>query len=110
MDFANSAEVDIAYYVLNKKGEGMFYKDLVMQVIDLKNKPVQSLSTAIAEIYTLINMDSRFHHAGEGIWKLTEWIPQDVKAASQSTSSSTASSKSAQRRMRLLEDIQESAH
>ena len=30
MDFINSSEVDIAYYVLTEKGSTMYYKDLVM--------------------------------------------------------------------------------
>ena len=61
MDFINSSEVDIAYYVLTEKGSTMYYKDLVMEVIEKKHKPVQSLSAAISEVYTLINMDSLFN-------------------------------------------------
>ena len=68
MDFINSSEVDIAYYVLTEKGSTMYYKDLVMEVIEKKHKPVQSLSAAISEVYTLINMDSRFQYEGEGQW------------------------------------------
>lgn len=34
MDFVNSSEVDIAYYVLTEKGETMYYKDLVLEVIE----------------------------------------------------------------------------
>ena len=71
MDFINSSEVDIAYYVLTEKGSTMYYKDLVMEVIEKKHKPVQSLSAAISEVYTLINMDSRFQYEGEGQWGLT---------------------------------------
>ncbi|MBB5335842.1 DNA-directed RNA polymerase subunit delta [Pectinatus brassicae] len=77
MDFTNKPEVDVAYYILSELGDTMFYKDLIMQVIEKKNKPIQSLSTAISEIYTLINMDSRFRHAGNGMWQLSEWITQE---------------------------------
>ena len=59
MDFINSSEVDIAYHVLTEKGQTMYYKDLILEVIEKKHKPVQSLSAAISEVYTLINMDSR---------------------------------------------------
>ena len=71
MDFINSSEVDVAYYVLSKAGKSMYYKDLVMEVIEKKRKPVQSLSNAISEVYTLINMDSRFHYEGKSMWGLT---------------------------------------
>ena len=57
----------------------MYYKDLVTKVIELKNKPVQSMSAGISEVYTLINMDSRFHYEGDGQWGLTEWNPPEVK-------------------------------
>ena len=60
MDFLKSSEVDVAYYILSQAGEKMYYKDLVLDVIEKTHKPVQSLSAAISEVYTLINMDSRF--------------------------------------------------
>ena len=79
MDFLKSSEVDVAYYILTQSGEKMYYKDLVLDVIEKTHKPVQSLSAAISEVYTLINMDSRFHYEGEGQWGLTEWNPPEVK-------------------------------
>ena len=51
MDFVNSSEVDVAYHVLTQAGQTMYYKDLVLDVIDKKRKPVQSLSAAISEVY-----------------------------------------------------------
>jgi len=110
LDFLNSSEVDVAYYTLSQKGEVMYYKDLVMEVIEKKQKPVQSLSGAIAEVYTLINMDSRFQHTGKSMWGLTEWNPPEVKR-----SHATAATKSVavkpkptnRRREKLLEGIQE---
>ena len=110
MDFINSSEVDVAYYVLSKAGKSMYYKDLVMEVIEKKRKPVQSLSNAISEVYTLINMDSRFHYEGKSMWGLTEWNPPEVKRSHSSSSSRTgsaSSSKTTRRREKLLEGIQE---
>ena len=110
MDFLNSSEVDVAYYVLTEAGEPMYYKDLVMDVIEKKRKPVQSLSAAISELYTLINMDSRFHYEGKSMWGLTEWNPPEVKRSHSSSSSRTgsaSSSKTTRRREKLLEGIQE---
>lgn len=111
MDFVNSSEVDVAYYVLTEAGEPMYYKDLVLDVIEKKRKPVQSLSAAIAEVYTLINMDSRFHYAGKSMWGLTEWNPPEVKRShstgSRTSSGSTSTTKTTRRREKLLEGIQE---
>ena len=109
MDFINSSEVDIAYYVLTEKGSTMYYKDLVMEVIEKKHKPVQSLSDAISEVYTLINMDSRFQYEGEGQWGLTEWNPPEVKRYSSRSGSgkSKAANKASNNRQKKLESIQE---
>lgn len=79
MDYTNKSETDVAYDILQKSGSRMYYKDLVTKVIELKNKPVQSMSAGISEVYTLINMDSRFHYEGDGQWGLTEWNPPEVK-------------------------------
>ena len=46
MDFLKSSEVDVAYYILSQAGEKMYYKDLVLDVIEKTHKPVQSLSTS----------------------------------------------------------------
>ena len=103
MDFLKSSEVDVAYYILTQSGEKMYYKDLVLDVIEKTHKPVQSLSAAI-------NMDSRFHYEGEGQWGLTEWNPPEVKRShsSRSTSgSSKAAAKASSNRKKKLESIQE---
>ena len=89
----------------------MYYKDLVLEVIEKKHKPVQSLSAAISEVYTHINMDSRFHYEGEGQWGLIEWTPPEVKRTHASSRSSAAgskgSSKASRRKEKLFESIQE---
>lgn len=110
MNYAKSTETDIAYYILSKKGAPIYYKDLVTEVIKKKAKPVQSLSNAISEVYTQINMDSRFHHMGGSMWGLTEWNPPETKrsSASAGSSSSTTAAKSTRRREKLFESIQES--
>ena len=109
MNYAKSTETDVAYYILSKKGEPIYYKDLVTEVIKKKAKPVQSLSHAISEVYTQINMDSRFHHRGGSMWGLTEWNPPETKRSSSSAGStaSTSAAKSTRRREKLLESIQE---
>ena len=103
MNYAKSSETDVAYYILSKKGEPIYYKDLVTEVIKKKAKPVQSLSRAIAEVYTQINMDSRFHHVGKSMWGLTEWNPPETKRSSSAAGTSSSASKSSRRREKLLE-------
>lgn len=107
MNYAKSSETDVAYYILSKKGEPIYYKDLVTEVIKKKAKPVQALSRAIAEVYTQINMDSRFHHVGKSMWGLTEWNPPETKRSSSAAGTSSSASKSSRRREKLLESIQE---
>lgn len=107
MNHAKSSETDVAYYILSKKGEPIYYKDLVTEVIKKKAKPVQSLSRAIAEVYTQLNMDSRFHHVGKSMWGLTEWNPPETKRSSSAAGTSSSASKSSRRREKLLESIQE---
>jgi DNA-directed RNA polymerase subunit delta len=108
MNYAKSTETDVAYYILSKKGEPIYYKDLVTEVIKKKAKPVQSLSRAIAEVYTQINMDSRFHHVGKSMWGLTEWNPPETRRSSSSSDSSSSSGlKASRRREKKFESIQE---
>ena len=90
MDFEQMAEMDIAHHILTQKKMPMHYKELITEVIETKHKPVQSLAMAISEIYTMMNMDSRFHYEGEGKWGLTEGVPPEVKRSSSRSSGGTA--------------------
>ena len=80
-DFEKFSEVEIAYKILDASGKDnpIYYKDLILEVIDKKKKTVQNGAAVISEIYTMINMDSRFQHVGDGKWGLTEWNPPEVK-------------------------------
>ncbi len=110
LDFIHMSETDVAHHILVKAGTSMYYKELVLDVIKKKCKPVQSLAQAISEVYTVINMDSRFHYEGNGQWGLTEWNPPETKRSTRSSSkasSSSASNKASHRREKLFEGIQE---
>ena len=107
MDYTQMSEVDAAYHILAEKRETMHYKDLILEVIEATHRPVQSLAMAISEIYTMINMDSRFHYEGEGKWGLTEWNPPEVKRTHASRTGASSSPKTSRRREKLLEGIQE---
>lgn len=80
-DYEKMSEVDLAYRILTDSGKDnpIHFKDLILEVLNKKNKPIQNESVAISEVYTMINMDSRFQHVGEGKWGLTEWNPIESK-------------------------------
>lgn len=80
----NISEVDLAYQILSEAGKEnpIYFKKLIRQIIAKKNKVVQNEAAAISEIYTMINMDSRFQHAGDGLWGLTDWYPPETKRRS----------------------------
>ena len=80
-----------------------------MEVLNKKQKNVQALAEAISEVYTQINMDSRFHYVGDGKWGLTEWNPPEVKRSARGARSTSANKtkNSRQREEKLFEGIQE---
>ena len=79
----NISEVDLAYQILSRAGKDnpLYFKKLIREIIAAKNKVVQNEAAAISEIYTMINMDSRFQHVGDGKWGLTDWNPPETKRA-----------------------------
>ena len=91
-DYEKMSEVDIAYRILTDAGKDnyIFYKDLILEILDKKNKSVQNEAVAISEVYTMINMDSRFQHHGEGKWGLVEWNPPEAKRGRGSKKSATS--------------------
>lgn len=74
-------EVDLAYQILTKAGKDnyIYYKDLILEILQKKNKSTQNEAAAISEVYTMINMDSRFQYDKDGKWGLTEWNPPEAK-------------------------------
>ncbi len=80
-DYEKMSEVDLAYRILTDSGKDnpLHFKDLILEILNKKNKSVQNEAVAISEVYTMINMDSRFQHVGEGKWGLTEWNPIESK-------------------------------
>ncbi len=80
--FEDMTEVDLAYQILNDAGKDnpIYYKDLILDILKKKNKSTQNEAAAISEVYTMINMDSRFQYNPEKKkWGLTEWDPPEVK-------------------------------
>lgn len=80
-NFEEMSEVDVAYQILTEAGKDNFiyYKDLILDILKKKGKSLQKESAAISEVYTMINMDSRFQYHENGTWGLTEWNPPEIK-------------------------------
>ncbi|MBR1647778.1 MAG: DNA-directed RNA polymerase subunit delta [Selenomonadaceae bacterium] len=93
-NFDEISEVDLAYKLLTEAGKDnpVYFKTLIRTIIKLKNKTVQNEAAAISEIYTMINMDSRFQHMGDGLWGLTDWTPPETKRSSRSRSTTAKAS------------------
>ena len=89
----NISEVDLAYQILSDAGKDnpMYFKTLIRQIIAKKNKIVQNEAAAISEIYTMINMDSRFQHVKDGLWGLADWYPPETKRTRSTTTKTVKS-------------------
>ena len=83
----NISEVDLAYQILSEAGKDnpIYFKKLIREIIAKKNKVVQNEAAAISEIYTMINMDSRFQHVKDGLWGLADWYPPETKRSRSTT-------------------------
>lgn len=106
----NISEVDIAYQILSAAGKDnpIYFKTLIHEVIAKKNKIVQNEAAAISEIYTAINMDSRFQHVGEGNWGLADWYPPETKRTRGSSKTADKSvDKKSSTSSRLKETLEE---
>ena len=86
-NFENIPEVELAYQILSESGKEnpLYFKKWIREVISRKNITVQNEAAAISEIYTMINMDSRFQHIGDGLWGLTDWYPPETKRSRSSS-------------------------
>ncbi len=85
------SEVDLAYNILSAAGKDnpIHFKTLIRQIIAAKNEVVQNEAAAISEIYTMINMDSRFQHVKDGLWGLADWFPPETKRTRSTTTKTT---------------------
>ena len=81
------SEVDLAYQILCEAGKDnpLYFKDLILEVIRRQNRAVQNEASVISEIYTMINMDSRFQHVKDGHWGLSDWYPPETKRSRTTT-------------------------
>ena len=93
-NFEKIPEVELAYQILSESGKEnpLYFKKLIREVIARKNITVQNEAAAISEIYTMINMDSRFQHIGDGLWGLADWYPPETKRTRTTTKTTKTAS------------------
>lgn len=71
---------DIAYQILKVKGEPLYFRDLIDQVLSVKPVTGRDLGHQMASVHTELNLDNRFIHVGSGMWSLREMIsPRQLK-------------------------------
>lgn len=99
------SEVEIAYQLLRQQGQPMYFKDVIKEAVQQARKVSYVSAHAIAEVHTQINMDSRFAHAGKGMWGLAEWAPRTNEKA-QAAEEAAALPTDTHRRSKLFESIQ----
>jgi len=79
LDLDQISEVDLAWRILKQKGEPMYFRDLIEEILRLKPVPAEQWSRAAAAIYTQLNLDPRFSYLGEGRWSLRVSQPAEKK-------------------------------
>ena len=72
-----TAMVDLAYDLLQEKGEAMQYRDIMDEVSSMKGFTKEEAEHYIAQLYTEINIDGRFVCVGRNLWGLREWYPTE---------------------------------
>lgn len=68
----NMSLSDIAYQILKSKGEPLYFRELISQVLSIKSVVGRDLGHQMALVHTELNLDNRFVHVGNGMWCLRE--------------------------------------
>lgn len=72
-----TAMVDIAYHILNEKGEPLLYREIMKEIGRMRGFSEEESQRLIAQLYTEINIDGRFICVGKSLWGLKRWYPLD---------------------------------
>ncbi|NMA69519.1 MAG: DNA-directed RNA polymerase subunit delta [Desulfitobacterium sp.] len=68
------SEEELAYEILATQGRPMYYKDLIREVLERQNRPLEP--NTISSTLTQINLDARFVYVSNGEWGLKVWVPK----------------------------------
>lgn len=69
--------VDLAYQLLEEKGEPMQFKDILNTVAKQKQFTEEEIEFYISQLYTDLNIDGRFVCVGRSTWAVREWYTLD---------------------------------
>lgn len=72
------ALVDIAYEILRETNRTYNFRELMDELVVLRNMTHEQLMAIIAQVYTEINIDGRFVCLGDNIWGLKRWYPTET--------------------------------
>ncbi|GAE27883.1 DNA-directed RNA polymerase delta subunit [Halalkalibacter wakoensis JCM 9140] len=67
--------VEIAFEIMKEERNPYDYYDLVKKVAEIKEMPQEEVNERIANLYTDMNIDGRFHSLGDNRWGLKSWYP-----------------------------------
>ncbi|MCK0470012.1 DNA-directed RNA polymerase subunit delta [Halalkalibacter sp. APA_J-10(15)] len=65
--------VEIAYGIMKKGRKPYDYYDLMDEVAKVKGMNEEQVAERIANLYTDLNIDGRFHSLGDNTWGLKSW-------------------------------------
>ncbi|EHJ07239.1 DNA-directed RNA polymerase subunit delta [Staphylococcus simiae] len=69
--------IDMAYTLLNDKGETMNLYDIIDEFRALGDYEYEDIETRVVQFYTDLNTDGRFLNVGENLWGLRDWYSVD---------------------------------
>lgn len=69
--------IDMAYTMLNQKGETMNLYDIIDEFKELGHYENDEIENRIVQFYTDLNTDGRFLNVGENEWGLRDWYSVD---------------------------------
>lgn len=69
--------VDLAFLILKAANTPFYYRDLMNEVAKIRGMSEEEINSAIAQLYTEINIDGRFACVGTNLWGLKRWYPVD---------------------------------
>lgn len=72
------ALVDIAYEILRETNHTYTFRDLMDELVKMRNMTEEQKMAIIAQVYTEINIDGRFVCLGDNVWGLKRWYPTDT--------------------------------
>ena len=77
------ALVDIAYEILLETNRTYNFRELIDELVKVRNMTNEQLMSIIAQVYTEINIDGRFVCLGDTVWGLKRWYPTDTVEGTQ---------------------------